>query len=283
MTVSRDKYTDDIDLLDLLERSISFFKRYRWIFIVSIVLGLAFGFYFYKAITKTYESKMLVHSSVLTNQEEIQITRNWNALLGKKEWPALARELNMDESLLRKVKKIKAEEIQQVFTPVNPHGFTILAVVTDTAVLDELQQGLVYGFETSPYVKDRLKFNREALEEMIKKTETEIQKLDSTKNTIQNIISGKERTSSSLIVDGSSISTRLIEMNEKLIGLKRDLRFTNAVQVLQDFQKFSKPSDPNLIPLLVIGLVVFLAFGYILALFLSVNAGLRQRAMTRKQ
>ena len=268
---------DDIDLLNLLERSLRFFQRYRWWLIGMAVMGLLAGLVLYLTIARTYDSKMLVHSNVLTNQEEIQVVRNWNSLLGKGEHETLSRMLNMDRATLGKVSRLGAEEIQQVFSPVNPHGFTISATVTDTAVLDKLQAGIIYGFENSPFVREKLAFNREALEVLIDKTELEIAQLDSMKNSMGDIISGRGRASSSVIMDGGNLSREIIALNEKLIGLKRDLQFTSAVQVLQGFQKFSRPSDPNLLPLLALGLLVFLAIAYALALVHSLNRKLKQR------
>ncbi len=273
---------EDIDLLLLAERSLLFFKRYRWVFIIAIVAGLAAGYYFYTKIVRTYKSQLLVHSFFLTNQEEIQIVSTWNELLAKKEHAALAQILNTDQRIFSKVKKIKASEVQQVFSQENPHGFIIDALVTDNEVLDELQTAIVYGFENNVYVKGRLALKKQGLEELIRKTEIEILKLDSTRKIFENIIAGRERISSSLIIDGSSLNMQLIELNEKLITLKESLRYANAIQVLQDFPKFKRPAGPKLFPWLIIGLVAALGLAYVYALFNSVRTGLRDRERLRR-
>jgi hypothetical protein len=274
---------EDIDLFLLIERSILFFRKYRWVFISAILLGLSVGYYFYRSIPKTYKSRMIVHSFLLSNQEEIQIVTNWNELLKKKEFAALTTALHCDENILQKVKRIKASEIQQVFSQVNPNGFIIDVLVTDTRVLDELQRGLIYGFENSEYIRQRLAFKKANLKELIEKTSIEVNKLDSTKKMVEKIIRGEERISSSLIIDGSSVNRQLIEMNEKLLSFRENLQFTNAIQVLQGFEKFSRPDGPNLLPWLVIGLLVFLSLGYVYALLSSINDGLKRRAIYRKQ
>lgn len=274
---------EDIDLLLLAERCILFFRKYKWVFILAIILGLASGFFFYKRIAKTYSSRMLVHSFMLSNPEEIQIVSNWNQLLQRHEYDVLAGLMNCDKNTLAKTKKIKAKELQQVFTTTNPNGFTIDAVVTDNAALDDLQKGILYGFENNAYIKERLTWKKNALKELIDKTMLEIQKLDSTKKTMEGIIGGTERSSSSLIIDGSSVNRQLIEMNEKLLSFKEQLEFTSAVKVFHGFQKFSKPSGPHLIPWLLIGLFVFLSLAYIYALLSSINAGLKKRAALKKQ
>ncbi len=280
-SIHTDNRKDDIDLLVLAERCLLFFRRYKWLFLAALLLGLATGYYFYRSIPNTYTSRLVVHSFMLTNQEEIQVVSNWNRLLGKKEYDALAAALNCDPQILRSVKRIKASEIQQVFTTVNPHGFVIDVLVTDNGVLDSLQAGIVYGFENSLYTRERLDVKKEHLREMIRHTETEISKLESNKGILEAVIRGQGRTSSPMIVDGASANRQLIEMNEKLLGLREALQFTRAVQVLQPFSKFSKPSDPKLIPWLIIGSVAFTGIAYIISLIHSINRQLRTRTIRR--
>ncbi len=270
--------SDDIDLLVLVERSIAFFKRYKWVFIVAILLGLAFGLYKYFTLPRVYKSRMIIHSFLLTNQEAIQLTANWNELLKKGEHAGLSSRLNCDVNILYCVKQIKADEIQKVFNPTNPNGFTIDVMVTDNAVLDSLEKGIVHGFESGYYIKEKLLVKKANLRELIDKTTVEIQKLDSTKSTLENIIGGKKPAPSSLIVDGASINRQLIEMNEKLLYFKESLQFTNAVQVLQSFSKFKRPAGPHLLPWLVIGLVLSFALAYVFALVHSINQKLKMRS-----
>lgn len=273
---------DDIDLIALLERSISFFKKNKWIFLLAILVGLLLGYLLYRSLPVVYKSRLVIHSFVLTNQNDIQIVANWNAVLKGGDYAALVNTFNLDEDILCKVKQIKAEEIQKIFTPNNPNGFTIDVLVTDNSILEALQKGIVYAFDNSEYVKDRLIAKRNRLEELIDKTSIELKKLDSTKKMVENIISGKGSSSSSLIVDASNINRQWIEMNEKLLSLKEELKFSHAVQVLQGFSKFKKPAGPNLYVWLFLGLISCLSVAYIYSLFRSINQKLKKRALAGK-
>lgn len=270
---------DDIDLLLLIERGVLFFRKNKWIYIIAILLGLLSGFFIYNFLGNIYKSRLVVHSFILTNQEQIQVVENWDELLQKKEYTELATAFNCPENILYKLKRIKADEIQKVSAAINPSGFIIEVNVTDNAILDELQNGIVYGFENCEYIKDKLDARRATLKELIDKTGTEIKKLDSTKKTLENIIEGKAKSSSSLIVDGSGINRQLIEMNEKLLAYKDDLRFTNAVQVLQSFSKFKRPDGPKLIPWLIIGLLLFLSLAFLYSVYRSINEKLKTRSL----
>lgn len=273
--------TEDIDLLVLAERCLGFLSRYKWVFIIGAAAGLALGTLVYSRMANIYSSRMIVHSYLLANQEEIQIVDNWNQLLKKKEYTALAGMLNVKENVLYPVKKIDATEIQKVFTPNNPSGFTVDVNTTSNAILPALQEGIVYGLENTPYVKARTDIKRANLEELIAATTIEIRKLDSSKAIIGNILAGSGKASSSLIVDGSSINRQLIDMNEKLLGYKEGLKFANAVQVLQDFSKFKKPVGPHLLAWLAIGLVFCLAIAWFYAFVDTIRRKLKLRAASR--
>src|SRR6185295_7764394 len=45
---------------------------------------------------------------------------------------------------------------QKLYVQDNPHGFIVQVIVKDTSILDNLQQGIVYGLENTEYVKERL-------------------------------------------------------------------------------------------------------------------------------
>jgi hypothetical protein len=269
---------EDIDLLLLVERAMRFFSRFKWLFITAFLAGIAVGFLLYKSLPRVYKSRMIVHSFVLTNQEEIEIANNWNDLLKRDEHEMLAQAFNCRKDILEKLKSIKAAEIQKVFTPTNPNGFSIEVMVTDNSILPELQHGIVYGFENSPYVKERIAFKKANYQDLIDKTTTEISKLDSTKGLIENILKGKGKSSSSFIINGSDINRQWLEMNQGLLSLKEELQFTNAVQVLQGFSTFREPAGPHLVVWIIVSLVFFLALAYIYALFKTIREKLKRRS-----
>lgn len=266
---------DDIDLVVLLERSISFLKKYKWVFIAAAIIGLVAGFLCYRSLPKVYKSRLILQSTILSNQNAIQIVTNWNALLKSGEHTELAAAFNCKEDMLNKVKEIKAEEIQKIFTPNNPNGFILTAMVTDVSILDDLQKGIVYGFNNSESVKDKLDSKRNRLRELIDKTNAEIQRLDSTNRTVGNILNGN-RSGSSLMIDVSGISRQLIELNEKNLFFKEELKFTNAIQILQGFSKFKRPVGPNLFVWLFLGLAFCFSIAFLYTLFSSVNQKLKR-------
>lgn len=274
---------DDIDLVALLERFTVFFRKNKWLFIICCFFGLSLGFLRYLSLPAIYKSRMLLQPLMLSNQNDIQIVTNWNDLLKGGNRTVLSSIFAIPEDTLQDLKQIKAEEIQKIFTASNPNGFTIDVWVTDVSILGRLQGGIVYGFENNEYVKNRLASKKNRLLELIDITSSEIKRLDSTNKIVENIIVGKGVSSASLIVDGSTISRQVIEMNEKLLNFKEELKFASSIQVLQGFSKFKSPAGPNLYKWLIVGFISGLIVAWLIGLFRSIHQKLKAQSQLPKE
>jgi len=263
---------DDLDLITLVEKIISFCSRYGRLIAISSIAGMLVGALLFSILPKRYSSTLLLHSFTLTNTEHINIIENWNELLGKGEYDVLSKDFNCEPGMLKKVSKISASEIQKLYIQNNPNGFIVEVLVKDTGVLDELQKGIIHGLENGGYLKEKLNSKRANLAQLIEKTKSEIIKLDSTKRNIENSINNNAKSSSSFIVDISNITGQMMSLNEKLITYQEDLRFTSAVQVLHDFAKFKNPESPKLFKSLVLGFIAGFVIGYILAIYKYVKS-----------
>ncbi|MEO5591783.1 MAG: hypothetical protein ABIR15_05130 [Chitinophagaceae bacterium] len=265
--LGQDRKSDDLDLINLAESAFSFFRKYGRMIMICSITGILAGFALYKTSPKQYESTLLLHSTTLTNTEQINIIENWNALLKDGEYAALGERLNCDPETLKKVAKITATEIQKLYIPNNPNGFVVKAIVKDNAVLSSLSRGILYGLENSDYIKAKLASKRANLASLIDKVKIEISKLDSTKRNIEYSINNNSQHASSFIVDVSTINSQVIGLNEKLLFYQDDLKFSNGVQVFHPFEKFEKPVSPKLFKLLILGFIGGFAIGYLLSLY----------------
>ena len=276
MTEQQNK--EEIDLLALLERCIRFFRRFKWVFVVALVAGLSCGYIFYRLLPTVYRSRMVVHSFILTNAEQIQIVNNWGDLLRQKEYGALAKAWNCSEQLVQELKWIRAKEIQQVFTPNNPNGFMVDVRVSDNSFLERIQQALVWGFENNSFVRDKLATRKKGLAALITETENQFRKLDTSRQQTERLISGNGHSSASLIVDASAINRQLVELQEKLQGFRETLEFTAAVQVLQDFIPVKKPDGPHLLTWLALGAISFTCIAWFATVVLNLLSKLKARS-----
>ena len=272
---------EDIDILALLERAVIFFRKYKWIFIVAVVVGLGTGYLTYRKLPTVYKSRMIVHSFTLSNEDFIQVIDNYNTLIKKHELEQVSAAFEIPVQVLGKVKQIKSTQIQKVFTANNPNGFYIDVFVTDNAILGELQKGIVNGLENIEYIRKQLAIKKANIALLISEVEKEIGKLDSTKSNVERSLDGKGTHSSSLIVDISGINKQLIDMKEKLLNYKSEIQFLTAIQVLQGFSAFSRPAGPNMLVWLGLGLIGALVLAYCFALFHSIREKLKTRSRQR--
>ena len=276
--INSESSPDELDLIVVVERMVAFFNRFFYILIIFPTIGLIAAFLLFLSTQRKYTSELVLHSAILTNLENIQIIENWKTLLRKKEYNTLAGIWNCNPDLVKKVEKITAEEIQKLYVQENPHGFIVQVTVEDTSILDNLQHGIVYGLENTEYVKERLITKRANLIELIEKVKGEIAKLDSTKLAVENILNNKNKSSSSLFVDITSINSGIINLNEKLLDYQEKLKFASATQVLQKFNKFSNPESRNGQLLLLVGAITGLVIGYLISLIIVVRRKLIERS-----
>ncbi|MFT3909400.1 MAG: hypothetical protein QM737_08255 [Ferruginibacter sp.] len=269
---------DDLDLLNLFERVSRFFRSYFLLIAIFAFIGGALGFTLYKVLPKQYSSSLLLHSFTLTNTEQINIIENWNELLKNREYETLGERLHCSPSLISKVTQVSAAEIIKLYSENNPNGFNVEVMVKDNAVLDSLQDGIIYGLEHTEYMKERLATKRANFTELVEKVKTEISKLDSTKKSIESNVSNNTQHPSSYILDISGINAQMISLNEKLLNYEEQLKFMNAVQVLHKFEKFQYPASPKFLKLVVLGIIGGFAVGYMLALYVHVKKKLKARS-----
>src|SRR6187399_1089630 len=275
--INSESSPDELDLIVVIERMVAFFNRFFYILIIFPTIGIIAAFLLFLSTQRKYTSELVLHSFILTNLENIQIIENWKTLLRKKEYNTLAGIWNSNPDLVKKVNKISTEEIQKLYVQDNPHGFIVRVIVKDTSILDNLQQGIVYGLENTDYVKQKLITKKANLIELIGKVKGEIAKLDSTKLAVENILNNKNKSSSSLFVDITSINSGIINLNEKLLAYQEQLKFANATQVLQNFNKFSHPESRNGPLLLFVGAIIGLVIGYLTSLVIAVRQKLIER------
>jgi hypothetical protein len=267
---------DELDAIALLQKTIAFANRFKIILIPFFVTGLAIGLYFYFTSPPQYSTRLIVHSKLLSNQEEIEIIDNWEKLLAD-EKTQLARIMNCRKEVVEKLIKLSAEEILKVYASDNPNGFIINVSVSDVSILDELQRGIVYGLNNSPYVKEKIEVKKAKDNDLIKKTAEEISKLNTTKTTIDNLIQSGSATP--MMLDISGINAEWVDLNEKLLAYQEDLKFAAGVQVLANFNK-GKLIRSGLLKFSFLGIATGLFIGYLLSLLLYVRIKMKAVTLT---
>jgi hypothetical protein len=272
---------DEIDLFTIIEGGIAFVRKFGILILVFSVLGLVVALAQYSITPKKYTSRLILRPGVLTNEEDIQIIASWMELMKRGQIPALAQILGMDVTAVRKLSDISAEQVQKMYAGNNPNGFMIDVLITDTAILKELQAGIIHGLESSEFVKEKVATKRATYVELIQNVKNEIAKLDSMRAIVQKMLANPARNSSAMLIDVSGMNAQSIDLNEKLHTYQNELRFVNAVEVLQNFNTINKAEEPKLYKSIVFGLVTGAFIGYIVSLIIYIRKKLKARATAR--
>jgi len=266
---------DDVDLIALLERIYLFFRRFRKAFLVAVVAGIFLGCVVYFVSPKIYQSKVILHPSYLTNQEEIEILDYWNQLLQRNERKVLAPILNCSDDLLRQVISLEGAQIQKNYSSTDPNGFYITALVRDNSVLPDLQKAIIHGLDNTDYVKQKNLEKRHDLEQLISKTTTEIGRLDSMKRRIEEPGAGKDPPPA--VGNVETINRDRMDLNEKLLNYQNELKSLSSLQVLQSFIPLNTPVSRSLKTSIALGLILCIAVAYLYSLLKYVEDRLKKR------
>ncbi|WP_133053950.1 hypothetical protein [Niastella yeongjuensis] len=215
-----------------------------------------------------YTSSLVLQPTILTEPEQMAVINNWCELIQKKERPILAKQFNMDLTLLRKVERVTAEELQKSFAPKNFTAFTVNVVVRDTAVLQPLQKGILYALENSEYIKEKLASRRKILGAMTQTVEQEIARLNKLHGIIETSLRQPGNTGNRVLLNVSDISAQIAELQEKKFNYEEELSFLSAVNVLQNFYTPLNPTFPVLLKQLAVGLFGGLFLGMCISFYL---------------
>src|SRR4051812_13863710 len=165
--ISTPIHADELDIAVLFQQATSFFRQYGKLLLIVALVGSLAGFARYWKTPYLYTSSLVLQPTILTEPEQIAVINNWSALIQKKERRLLAKQFNLDLSLLNKVEKITVEELQKIYAPKNYTAFTVTVIVRDTTILHDLQKGMLYTLENSGYVKEKLVSRKNILVSMI--------------------------------------------------------------------------------------------------------------------
>lgn len=263
--------SDELDLVALFRNALLFFSHYGKLLLVVAFIGLLAGAVRFWCTTKLYVSSMIVQPTLLSDPEQIAVIGNWSTLLKKRERPLLAQQLRMDVNLLKKVQSIETEELQKSYAPKNFTAFTLSVVVTDTAVLQPLQKGIVYALDNSEYIKDRLAARKNILQSMIVTVQQEISRLNRMQNTVETNLQQHNTNGGGFIVNISGMSSQIADLQEKRLNYEEEIALISAVNVLQNFYIPANPTYPILLKQLLMGLAGGLLLGNAIAFYLYIK------------
>lgn len=241
--------SDEIDLLELLAKFVitvkSNFRLIVGAFVVGSLLGLAYN----QFVPKTYESRMLVSSTILTESLSKTLAEDLFKLVKEKNLNALSDKLKISPEVASKISKIEiknALEKSEGIKEAEKNNLTITCQSSDNTIWPDLQAGIINYFENNPYVKIRVEQRKAYFTEIIQKIDKELIDLNELKSRITNGQPAKSGNENLVLFDPTTVNTKIIDLNKERFNYKNELETINSVQVVEGFTVFQKPISPKL-------------------------------------
>lgn len=265
------KPTDEIDLLDLLAKTIRLIRNNTKILLLCLSLGIAAGLARHFTTEKVYQSKMILLSDILTSSYSERLSEILTTLIKEKNTKILSQRLEVTEAEAAKIVEIKIESVKKEKAEDEKESSTFIVTVEvhDNVILNKLQNGIVNYLRNNEFVNVRVQQRKFLYQTMMEKVDQEIKSLDSLKVRLS---SGKPVYANSaemLLVDPTNIYSKIIELNHQLVGYKNSLELVNSIQLVEGFTPFEKPVRPKLsislvggfsLGLIFAGLAIFIKF-----------------------
>lgn len=245
---------EEIDLVELLAKSIRALKRHALLITICLALSIGFAVWLWFTSPRVYESRMMIYSSILTESYCQELAENLNALVRDGNSSALANRLKLTVEQAAALRKVNMEGALEGAVPeVDRWAIVVTVRVTDNAILPDLEAGIVEYIAGNDFVKVRTDEKKRTYQELIARVAEEIEKLEAVK---QRILQGAYSSPQGVVMmNPSEAYARTVQLVKEKLELEEKLRLVNSVQVVEGFIPLNRPISPRLSLLLVGGFV----------------------------
>jgi accessory gene regulator protein AgrB len=241
--------SDEIDLLELLARIVISIKSNFKLIVAAFIIGSLLGLAYYQFVPKSYESRMLISSQILTESYSKTIAEDLNKLIKERNTESLASKLNLTptEALaLGKLEVKNAIDKADGRKEEEKNYLTITCQTNDNTVWPNLQKGLISFFESNDYVSKRVEQRKKYFSEVIEKIDKELIDLNELKSRIANGQITQSSKDNLILFDPTTVNTKILDLNKEKISLQNELEIVNSIQLVEGFTIFEKPVSPKL-------------------------------------
>ena len=255
--------TDEIDLLELLAKITLAIKSNLKSLVTAFIVGSILGLVYYQFAPKIFEAKMILLSDILKQSQTEKITESLENLIKESNTKVLAERLAITEKQASSISKIEIESVKktQVIDEKDGNAIFIVTIKTkDNAIFPILQDGIINHLRGNEFVKIRVRQRQDFYLAMIEKVGQEIKSLDSLKNRLFKGQTVYAKSAEMMLIDPTSIYSKIIELNKEQINYKNALELVNSIQLVEGFTVYNKPVSPKLSTSLVAGASIGIFF-----------------------
>ena len=251
---------DTIDLTQTITYLIRLLiQNLRSIVIITILALTCGGLYFWLS-PKTFESKMIIQSDILSESYLLRVAENLNTHIHDKDIDYLVSKLNLTEAEAKKLTEFK---IISALTPMSQQMSEkekIIVVITvrvsDNSILAKLQSGIIYYLSSNEYIKLRVEENKKEIRKNIASLDREINMLDTLKIKISHGKFSSLKVGDVMMIDLAGLYSLSIGLNEKKHAQLHALAQVDSIQLIEDLSPYQKPIAPKLSITLLVSLLL---------------------------
>jgi len=291
--------SDEIDLYKLLINTFLFFRKHLKIFIIAISIGLFVGIGLSLLLKKNYYSAYMIVNTSLSDEDVFEVVRSIKYSVQEKDYHAIEKKLNVSNADCQRIRDFDIENVLvasgwdiegKTTSLVKSELFKITVDFSRSSNKDDLQEqrafidtirnGIVNYINDNPYIRDRQKYSKIAISNMIDEIGVQLKKLD----TLQKSVIEQKSQRGQVVVENAnkqSFSSDILALLERKLKLEESLQLDRPVMIVEDFNctVMDKPG----ISINKIGLICFVFFALSLLYAFSVDMkGMTQSDTSKK-
>jgi Chain length determinant protein len=269
---------DEIDLLELFAKFILILKRNSLIIGLAFIIGTLLGLAYYQFVPKTFSSKIIITSDILTESHSKNLFKNLMRSLSEGDVDLVARKLNLPKEEVKQIGSLKIENAaDKPDAPLDDEKKIFLqieATSNQNTIWPNLEKGILFFLDNNDFSKIKIAQRKRLYTEMIQKLNQEISDLEKLK--IQ-LFTDKSlfNKSGTLLIDPTTINTKIIELNREKLVYENKLETVSSAQLAEGFTIYKNPSSPKLSISLAAGASFGLFFVAIIIAFKAIRSMLR--------
>ncbi len=279
-----EKKRTEIDLIEILIKLYLYTLKYKWFFVIAIIISIAYSFITISIQEESFESSMVIKTDLekdymyaVTFQEFqnrfeqnpgeliIKVMNSADNLINNDNIDELAKRTEINSNILESLNSIKTEYKYTKGEAVSNY-VTISVSASDTKIYNTLGEGIISFINSNSSILAKHQRDSVFLTEVIIKLDKKISELDS----LQNKFLKTGKFNDLIIYKENSFFSENIMLTSLREQLSLDLKEINQVEIIEDFY-IPKTNPKNLKKVLTSNVIIFLFISIILVFFLILN------------
>jgi uncharacterized protein YneF (UPF0154 family) len=260
----------EVDIISLLAGAIVFIKKYFIVLCVTLVVGIVVGildFYFGK---NYYRTNLIASSPVINNQVVYEIAEPIKFFISNEMYDTVAAKLNISVDVAKNIKRIDMDT--SIFQAVK-----IELDLYDKKDIKLVQEGLMYYFNSIPFVMSSINVQKGELKTYIDVLDKEISDL----NNIQDaVLANLKSNQAGGVISPSGMFDEIVTMYDKRIELVTQFSTLQPFKVINANVVFvsQKSLKKNIAIFGVLGIIL----GTIIGVFVDIKRLTQKRLKEKK-